>query len=720
MAQLTPKDILEISEPIEQIYQRTVDELLINIATHFKVSGWERTRYWEIKKLSELGALTKESVEIIAKNTGMLPEEVEKAFLQVSEKACLDIDPQLREAAEKGLLQDPGNSSTTSPEIRRMVRAFSEQAIDKMNLTNATMLESTRQAYQKAVQQVATEEQLEEAKQILETQAFSVTTGAETRTRAIRKAMNDLSRTGLTGFVDRAGRHWQPEAYAAMVVRTTAHNAAIESIKTRQQEFGGGDVFQISSHPGARPLCAPYQGGLYSWSGSGVFVDGDGKPHQYEDIRDTSYGEAAGIFGINCGHHPIPMISGFSFLQEGPTQTPEENAKEYEESQKQRQYERDIREAKRELEIAKATGDGEAIKAAKQRVAQEQARMRAYINETGRARRYDREQIGTAKPLQTEAVKARSGPDFGPAVSGLNDERRMGVTERLEKAPKEIRDAWNAVSDRLQAPKFDLSSGAHFDPSDGATHYENEAKAFGRSSYQEEYVVYFHEYGHNIDYLMAPGYQFRSVTYKDGAFGKKLQEECEKNVVDFFVHKTGASSDPYDLIKKEQDGEYGIGMRSYIRQALRHAMGSDEYRSIRSGLMDAPEERYRELFDKYLRDNESVQADARSIIKRAMKQEDTGKQFADYVNSSYTIYQRSDVSDMYDQYMSNEYNISYPFGVGHGADYWKLEEGTSRLAMEAFAEMYSATATKNESLSVIKEFFPESYKIFMEMLQDEV
>ena len=141
MAKLTPKDILEISEPVEAIYQRTVDELLINIAKHFKITGWERTRYWEIKKLSEMGALTKESAAIIAKNTGMLPEEIEKAFLQVSEKACLDIDPQLRKAAAEGLLQDPGTTATTSPAMREMIRAYTEQAVDKMNMVNTTMLD---------------------------------------------------------------------------------------------------------------------------------------------------------------------------------------------------------------------------------------------------------------------------------------------------------------------------------------------------------------------------------------------------------------------------------------------------------------------------------------------------------------------------------------------------------------------------------------------------
>lgn len=395
MAQLTPKDILEISEPVESVYQRCVDELLINIAKHFRKPGNERTRYWEIKKLSELGALTEESVKIIAKNTGMLPEEIQKAFLEVSEKACLDIDPQLRGAAEKGILQDPGTTPSTSPLMRSMVQAYSEQAIDKMNLTNTTMLESTRQAYVNAVEKVVSEEQLAEAQRILESQSLSVTTHQETRVRAIRKAVEQMSNAGLTGFIDRAGRKWQPDAYAAMVVRTTSHNAAIQAIRNRQEEFGGGDLFQISSHTGARPLCAPYQGYFYTWgNGSGEFVDGAGHTQHYESIYSTSYGEAAGIFGINCGHHPIPIIPGYSYPQDRIEQTTEENAKEYEESQIQRQYERNIRKAKRDEEIAKATGDSEAVKAASKKVRDEHAKMRSFIKETGRVRRYDREQIG--------------------------------------------------------------------------------------------------------------------------------------------------------------------------------------------------------------------------------------------------------------------------------------------------------------------------------------
>lgn len=447
MAQLTPAEILAISEPIEAIYQRTVDELLINIAHHFNISGWERTRYWEIKKLSEMGALTKESAQIIAQNTKMLPEEIEKAFLQVAEKACLDIDPQLRAAAEKGILQDPGTSPSTSVLMRDSIRSYVAQAQDTLNMVNTTMLQSTREAYLKGIATAVSEAQLQEAKEILETQALEVVTGQETRVRAIRKAMNQLSATGITGFYDRSGRKWHAESYAAMVVRSTSHNAAIQAIKTRQQEFGGGDIFQVSSHNGARPLCFPYQGKFYSWSaGPGEFEDGSGHTRRYENIDQTSYGEPAGLFGINCGHHPIPMIPGFSYPQEGSTQTKAENDKEYRESQTQRAYERQVREAKRDLEIAKATGDEEAIKDAKQKVAQEQAKIRAYVAETGRARRYDREQIPGGKEYEGyKGYRQQKNSD-----TPTNGKWTTGKRTNKVKQPKQYSPAMKIMIDDLK------------------------------------------------------------------------------------------------------------------------------------------------------------------------------------------------------------------------------------------------------------------------------
>ncbi len=73
-----------------------------------------------------------------------------------------------------------------------------------------------------------------------------------------------LRRQGLTAFIDKAGRRWSLHGYAGMVLRTTSRQAEILSVLTADPEQ---DLFQISSHGTTCPLCAPYEGRVYSKSG---------------------------------------------------------------------------------------------------------------------------------------------------------------------------------------------------------------------------------------------------------------------------------------------------------------------------------------------------------------------------------------------------------------------------------------------------------------------
>lgn len=50
---------------------------------------------------------------------------------------------------------------------------------------------------------------------------------------------------------------------------------------------------------------------------------------------------------------------------------------------------------------------------------------------------------------------------------------------------------------------------------------------------------------------------------------------------------------------------------------------------------------------------------------------------------------------------------------GHSKNYWT----TRSVAVEAFAEMFSATTTNPQSLGNIKKYFPKSYDVFNEMLK---
>ena len=76
---MTPLEVLRLSEPVEKMYADCVSELIVNIAAHFKSGRDLETQEWQIKKLSELGQLTQESVEIIARHTGEAPEAIRAA-----------------------------------------------------------------------------------------------------------------------------------------------------------------------------------------------------------------------------------------------------------------------------------------------------------------------------------------------------------------------------------------------------------------------------------------------------------------------------------------------------------------------------------------------------------------------------------------------------------------------------------------------------------------
>lgn len=391
---LTPEKIQELSEPIESIYISMTNELMVNIARHISSPTWTHTARWEIQKLSELGQLTQENAAIINRWAAKVTPEMRESMETTRRAALEQIEQEMKKAAAEGAITPPPRDSTLDA-----LRDLQAQASDRFNLVNTTMLNSTVDIYTQAILDTARTSQEAEAQQ-RDLQARAAATqeilnyaaaSPETMQNSVRKAITEIADRGLTGFVDRAGRHWTPEAYVNMVVRTTVHNTAIESTRARMQDWGV-EVFQISAHAGARPRCAPYQGWYCCWerSDGGEIELGDGSVVSYVSIHDTSYGEAAGIFGINCGHFPLPVIAGYStpdaqkFIQQ-----PEVNDKAYQESQQQRALEREVRRRKRVVEML---GD-KATQANLDAVKEAQKELAAFCKETGRTRRPDREKI---------------------------------------------------------------------------------------------------------------------------------------------------------------------------------------------------------------------------------------------------------------------------------------------------------------------------------------
>lgn len=387
---ITPQRIQDIADPIEGVYIRMVNELLVNIGRHITAPTWTHTAAWEVQKLSELGQLTEENAAIINKWIKRMPQEVRETMEATRAEALDRLEKQMEQAAQDGYITPPARDSTA-----QVLEDMAAQAVDRYNLVNTTMLQSSVEQYSAAVQLTQQEydkltAQKEATQGILNDAAASVASGAETRQNAVRRAIKRISDEGLTGFIDRAGRSWTPEAYVNMVTRTTVHNTAIQATRARMEDYNT-QVFQVSSHAGARPLCYPYQGKFYSWDNTAGEIElGNGSVVRYEPLNSTSYGEPAGLFGINCGHYPIPVIPGVTIPHGADAIQPkEENDRLYAESQEQRELERKIRAAKRVVTMAGDT----ATKEDKAAVKEAQAEMREFIERTGRTRRYDREQI---------------------------------------------------------------------------------------------------------------------------------------------------------------------------------------------------------------------------------------------------------------------------------------------------------------------------------------
>ena len=420
---LTPQRIQDLADPIESVYISMVNELMVNIGKHITKPTWTHTAAWEIQKLSELGQLTAENAAIINKWIKAMPAEIRDTMEETRREALEQIEKQLDKAAKKGYVTPPERDSTID-----VLQEYSQQAADKLNLVNTTMLQSSIEQYQRLV--ILTEDEYkalvarQEATQtILNEAAGNVATGVETRKTALQRAIRRVADEGLTGFYDKAGRSWSPEAYVNMDIRTTVHNVAIQSVKNRMADYNTS-VFQVSAHAGARPLCYPYQGKFYSWDNTeGDIETGNGSTVHYKPLNSTTYGQPAGLFGINCGHSPIPIIPGVTIPHaQDFVQPKEENDKAYAESQEQRALERQIRAAKRAVEM------GDDSKEAKDRVKEAQAAMREFIGRTGRTRRYDRESLYGAK-------KADTTPEEKRPKQGSKTERSTLPTPTMKNLP---------------------------------------------------------------------------------------------------------------------------------------------------------------------------------------------------------------------------------------------------------------------------------------------
>jgi hypothetical protein len=371
---LTPAQMENLAEALLGIYEKIESDLLLNVASRFSVtesvpiSGMTA---WQTEKLNQLGALHQENVAVIARYSGKTEKEIAKLLAEAGYKA-IEMDEKLyTKAFDKKLLPVAAGPARASAAIQQILSAAVGNAKQVFNLVNTTCLQSAQKAFTDIVNQAYLETSL----------------GVRSYTDAIRTAVRDLADKGITGvtYTDKLGRtvnYHVDTAIRRSVLTSTSQTAG--KIQLQRAAEWGNEFVEVSSHMGARPSHAVWQGKVYCLNGA---------KNGYADFKSsTGYGTVEGLKGVACRHDFYPFFEGLSEQTHKPYDI-EENERVYKESQEQRAFERDIRQQKRRVLTAQAIGDQQTVLTAQLKLKENEAKLSGFLERTGRTRRADRQQV---------------------------------------------------------------------------------------------------------------------------------------------------------------------------------------------------------------------------------------------------------------------------------------------------------------------------------------
>ena len=399
---MTAFEALNLAAPIADAYMSVEERLLVRIARQLSLNDdhqLNEVSKWQLKQLAKHGMLRQDAHKIIAAGTKGIPGDVADTVRQ-------SIDDTL---AEDGI-QSMWHNQRFAESAANAVRHYRNQAKDVYNQVNTVMKYKAESTFVRAVNTVAekcTQEMRREQAEIADKQGVldilnsntaAVVSGAESRTKAVRTTIHEMAQKGIPAFVDKSGREWSPEAYVNMDIRATVKNTALEAQFSTMDSLGQ-DVFEVSSHPGSRPKCRPWQGKLISRSGKTTEItDINGRKHKVIPLSQTSFGEPDGLFGINCGHRPRGVSDGL-FRKSSVEYDDEEDKALYHKVCKQRELERKVRKSKTEADMLEAAGDTEGAKEVRRKMAEQNKALKSYCDSNGLKYRSDRVRTyGSVKP----------------------------------------------------------------------------------------------------------------------------------------------------------------------------------------------------------------------------------------------------------------------------------------------------------------------------------
>lgn len=318
-------------------------------------------------------------------------------------------------------------------------------------------------------------------------------------------------------------------------------------------------------------------------------------------------------------------------------------------------------------------------------------------------RRKEEEPPQTEPP--TEPERQVSVADLGSTADGYTDTQKQELADLLQKSNTTSSDVYLQEVERLRAPlRPERGKDGYYSPSEDRVHFKTEKVAVG-SSYETPYEVHFHEYAHNIDAINGNV----STSYRDEN-GRTFDQIITDDWNRYFAKD--ATLESFEQNCDTSKG--GMGAEGWTRSALRD-WANREGLSYDDDRYSALREELRECRSEYA--IRGFVHDHIDILQDVSYSEYMGKgpilDFCSEIKSRYTMIERGNLSDMFERFSVNHGGPAYPFGVGHGKEYTKRDWALSK---ETFAEMFASEVANPTSLEITKQYLPNAYKAYTEMI----
>lgn len=561
-----------------------------------------------------------------------------------------------------------------------------------------------------------------------------VNTGAETAERAIHQAARRMMREGVSTVTYRdptTGQQTVTNRIDVAVRRHVRTQIAQDGMRRTLDVCGqaGISLVEVSSHGGARPSHARWQGRVYSLNGD-VTIDGV----RYRDFyAETGYGKVDGLGGANCRHSFGPWLPGTPRKYEPDPRHPSglDNDEIYKLAQGQRRRERDIRQTKRELAGAQIIADKDAslaniaeVERLKSKLRGQQEGMRRYIDEAngkGRApvlqRSPRREWAGDMPKVRKTDASRRTMKEFMDGDGVKRALKARGISKSA---------AQKAISAELKAQGIDPKSWQHLSKANQQGIFKRAIaglkgkvkpakKQAPRSATTSAKVMQ----GKRIPKANAT----EIAAIADACQDADVRRAFDGALADLKLDSTTASRGQAYYSPRTQgitlnmdDTAKGFATRrdKAPYQTFFHEYGHYIDHRNGQGMQYASE-----IAGLGVTAKKEVQAMLREIKKREgyesvreAKEHLTREVIALYRSTPELIGGLSDIIHGATSGTCCDYALP-----AHRKSYWKGRWGAQSLATETFAHFFECSTANPQALETLKKYLPKTYDVFVSMMK---